>query len=78
MWLTTGVAKAMGREEAAYDDDDYDVAVNDDEYELDVVSKDSLTNRDGTPIAKRRMIEALLEERQLKRQLEDEYDFDDD
>ncbi len=68
----------MGREEVSYDDDDYDVAVNDDDYELDVVSKDSLTNRDGTPIAKRRMIEALLEERRLKRQLEDEYDFDED
>lgn len=69
----------MGREEAAYDeDDDYDVAVNDDEYELELVSKDSLTNRDGTPIAKRRMIEALLEERSLKKQLEDEFSFDED
>lgn len=69
----------MGREEVAYDDDDdFEAAVNDDDYEFEVVSKDSLTNRDGTPIAKRRMIEALLEERRLKRQLEDEYDFDDD
>ena len=69
----------MGREEAAYDeDDDYDVAVNDDEYELELISKDSLTNRDGTPITKRRMIEALLEERRLKKQLEDEFSFDDE
>ena len=68
----------MGREEATYDDeDDFDVAVNDDDYDLELVSKDSLTNRDGTPIAKRRMIEALLEERRLRKQLEDEYDFDD-
>lgn len=69
----------MGREEVAYDDEnDYDVAVNDDDYELEFIGKDSLKNKDGTPIAKRRMIEALLEERRLKKQLDDEYSFDDD
>ncbi|WP_114417709.1 PA3496 family putative envelope integrity protein [Marinospirillum perlucidum] len=69
----------MGREEAAYEDnDDFDVAVNDDDYELELLGKDSLTNRDGSPIAKRRMIEALLEERQLKKQLDDDFDFDED
>jgi hypothetical protein len=67
----------MGREDASYvDEEAFDAAVNDDEYEIDLGGKE--TKRDGSPIAKRRMIEAMLEERRLRRQLEDDFDFDDD
>jgi len=69
----------MGREEAAYDEDvDYDVAVNDDDYELEGTASDTGNSKQGSPVAKRRMIEALLEERRLKKQLDDEFSFDDD
>ena len=67
----------MGREEAAYDDE-FDAAVNDDEYELDIGNKENLIGKETSPLAKRRMIEALLEERSLRRQLRDPYDFDED
>lgn len=69
----------MGREEASFVDEDvFEAAVNDDEYDADITGKDSMTNRDGSPIAKRRMIEAMLEERRLRKQLEDDFNFDDD
>lgn len=69
----------MGREEAAYDDDvDYDVAVNDDDYEVDASSTSRSPSTASNSVDKRRMIEALLEERRLKKQLEDEFNFEDD
>jgi len=69
----------MSREESTYDDDDvFDVASNDDEFEEDLITKESMTNRDGSPIAKRRMIEAKLEERRLRKQIEDDFDYIDD
>lgn len=69
----------MGREEAAYDDDvDYDVAVNDDDYEVDASSTNRSLSTASNSVDKRRMIEALLEERRLKKQLEDEFNFEDD
>jgi hypothetical protein len=69
----------MGREEASFVDEDvFEAAVNDDEYDADISGKDGMTNRDGSPIAKRRMIEAMLEERRLRKQIEDDFNFDDD
>lgn len=69
----------MGREEASFVDEDvFEAAVNDDEYDADISAKDGMANRDGSPIAKRRMIEAMLEERRLRKQLEDDFNFDDD
>lgn len=70
----------MSREESTYDDDDvFDVASNDDDFEEDLITNDSMmTNRDGSPIAKRRMIEAKLEERRLRKQIEDDFDYIDD
>lgn len=69
----------MSREESVYDDDDvFDVASNDDDFEEDLITNDSMTNRDGSPIAKRRMIEAKLEERRLRKQIEDDFDYIDD
>jgi len=69
----------MSREESTYDDDDvFDIASNDDEFEEDLITNESMTNRDGSPIAKRRMIEAKLEERRLRKQIEDDFDFSDD
>lgn len=69
----------MSREESTYDDDDvFDVASNDDDFEEDLITNDSMINRDGSPIAKRRMIEAKLEERRLRKQIEDDFDYIDD
>lgn len=69
----------MSREEPAYDDDDvFDIVVTDDDFEVEIDTKDSLANRDDSPIAKRRMIEAMLEERRLRKQIEDDFDFKDD
>ncbi len=69
----------MSREEPAYDDDDvFDIVVTDDDFEVEIDTKDSLVNRDDSPIAKRRMIEAMLEERRLRKQIEDDFDFKDD
>lgn len=69
----------MSREEPAYDDDDvFDIVSTDDDFEVEIDTKDSLANRDDSPIAKRRMIEAMLEERRLRKQIEDDFDFKDD
>ena len=69
----------MSREDTTYDDDDvFDIANNDEEFEVEIDTKDSMTNLDGSPIAKRRMIEAMLEERRLRKQIEDDFDFKDD
>ena len=69
----------MSREEPAYDDDDvFDIVSTDDDFEVEIDTKDSLVNRDDSPIAKRRMIEAMLEERRLRKQIEDDFDFKDD
>lgn len=73
----------MNREEATYEDDDndddiFDVASNDDEFEIELDTKDGMTNLDGSPIDKRRMIEAMLEERRLRKQLDDDFSFDDE
>ncbi len=70
----------MSREESTYDDDDdvFDVASNDDEFEIELDTDNSMFNRDGSPIAKRRMIEAMLEERRLRKLIEDDFDFNDD
>lgn len=69
----------MSREEPTYDDDDvFDIVVTDDDFEVEIDTKDSLVNRDDSPIAKRRMIEAMLEERRLRKQIEDDFDFKDD
>ncbi|MFK7159725.1 hypothetical protein V6U78_01560 [Marinospirillum sp. MEB164] len=69
----------MGSEETSYVDDDdvFESAVNDEDYELELSSKDKLAEKEISPLAKRRMIEALLEERRLRRQIEDDFDFDD-
>lgn len=70
----------MSHEETSYEDEEeeFDLASNDEEFDLDLDVKDLPTNLDGSPIAKRRVIEALLEERRLKKQLEDDFDFDED
>lgn len=70
----------MSHEETSYEDeeDEFDLASNDEEFDLELDVKDLPTNLDGSPIAKRRVIEALLEERRLKKQLEDDFDFDED
>lgn len=69
----------MSREEPTYDDDDvFDIVSTDDDFEVEIDTKDSLANRDDSPIAKRRMIEAMLEERRLRKQIEDDFDFKDD
>ncbi|HKM15866.1 MAG TPA: hypothetical protein VJY63_08100 [Marinospirillum sp.] len=69
----------MSREEPAFDDDDVFDAVNtDDDFEVEIDTKEVMTNRDGSPIDKRRMIEAMLEERRLRKQIEDDFDIDDD
>lgn len=69
----------MGSEETSYVDDDdvFESAVNDEDYELELGSKEKLAEKEISPLAKRRMIEALLEERRLRRQIEDDFDFDD-
>lgn len=66
----------MSREDASYDDA-FDAAVNDDDFDIDIGNK-SNNGREKSPIATRRQIESLLEERRLRKQLEDDYDFDDE
>ncbi len=70
----------MSREESTFDDDDdvFDVASTDDDFEVELDTDDSMFNRDGSPIAKRRIIEAMLEERRLRKQIEDDFDFNDE
>lgn len=65
----------MGREEASYDEeDDLLDADNDESFDEDLDEQaDALP-----PLQKRRLIEDMLEERRLKRQLAEEYDFLDD
>ncbi|ODC04277.1 hypothetical protein BFW38_12795 [Terasakiispira papahanaumokuakeensis] len=65
----------MGREEASYDEEDDLLADadNDESFEDLDEQADALP-----PLQKRRMIEDMLEERRLRRQLAEEYDFLDD
>ena len=69
----------MSHEEPAFDDDDvFDVVNPDDDFEVEIDTKEVMTKRDGSPIDKRRMIEAMLEERRLRKQIEDDFDMGDD
>ncbi len=69
----------MSREEPAFDDDDlFDTVNTDDDFEVEIDPKEVMTNSDGSPVDKRRMIEAMLEERRLRKQIEDDFDIDDD
>lgn len=69
----------MSREDTTYDDDDvFDVASSDEDFEIEIDAKEIIASRDTSPIAKRRMVEAKLEERRLRKQIEDDFDFGDD
>ena len=65
----------MGREDVSFDDnddifDDADDAIAADDEERELSKK-------ATSLDKRRLIEDRLEQRMLKRNLDDYYDFDD-
>lgn len=70
----------MSREETSYDaeDDDFDLTDTAEEFELDLNDKITDAASDLTPIAKRRMIEELLEERRLRKEIEDDFNLDDE
>lgn len=70
----------MSREETSYDaeDDDFDLTDTAEEFELDLNDKSTDAASDLTPIAKRRMIEELLEERRLRKEIEDDFNLDDE
>lgn len=67
----------MSREDTVYDEDAFDAAVNDEDYSITLGSKEAAPSKQS-PLVKRRMIESLLEERALRRQLDDHLDFDED
>lgn len=75
-----GVALFMSRDESTYDDDDdiFDVVSTDDEFENELDTKSDKSSSEDSPLAKRRMIEAKLEEHRLRKQIEDDFDFSDD
>lgn len=61
------------------DNSTYDDEVFDDDESLDEVGLDDEEDLDFdevSPTTKRRMIEDLLEERRLRKEVEDDYDFD--